>query len=114
MNDSDEDAEAEKLLQHHMDAAGASSPPTAALLAPAALYLTAILECVHLIYPYIPRELLAYPPETHSGALVPSSGQSASTLLGPSYMRCVLTAVRFYLLCPCQTCSLERKPRSRS
>ena len=47
MNDSDEDAEAEKLLQHHMEASGASSPPTPALLAPAALYLTAILECVH-------------------------------------------------------------------
>lgn len=54
MNDSDEDAEAEKLLQHHMEAAGASSPPSSALLAPAALYLTAILECVLSYIPIFP------------------------------------------------------------
>ena len=54
MNDSDEDAEAEKLLQHHMEAAGASSPPSSALLAPAALYLTAILECVLSYIPVFP------------------------------------------------------------
>ena len=46
MNDSDEDAEAEKRLQQRMEAAGSSSPPSPALLAPAALYLTAILEYV--------------------------------------------------------------------
>ena len=46
MNDSDEDAEAEKRLQQRMEAAGSSSPPNPALLAPAALYLTAILEYV--------------------------------------------------------------------
>ena len=47
MNDSDEDAEAEQRLQQRMEQAGSSSPPSPALLAPAALYLTAILECVH-------------------------------------------------------------------
>lgn len=46
MNDSDEDAEAERRLQQRMEAAGSSSPPNPSLLAPAALYLTAILECV--------------------------------------------------------------------
>ncbi|KAI0326712.1 hypothetical protein GY45DRAFT_1258466 [Cubamyces sp. BRFM 1775] len=51
MNDSDEDAEAEKRLQQRMEAAGSSSPPNPALLAPAALYLTAILEaiCEHVL-----------------------------------------------------------------
>ncbi|KAI0774744.1 hypothetical protein BD413DRAFT_472713 [Trametes elegans] len=48
MNDSDEDAEAERRLQQRMEAAGSSSPPNPSLLAPAALYLTAILECVPL------------------------------------------------------------------
>ncbi|KAI0677637.1 hypothetical protein C8Q78DRAFT_1181142 [Trametes maxima] len=47
MNDSDEDAEAEKRLQQRMEATGSSSPPNPSLLAPAALYLTAILEYVH-------------------------------------------------------------------
>ncbi|OJT09082.1 hypothetical protein TRAPUB_25 [Trametes pubescens] len=46
MNDSDEDAEAERRLQQRMEAAGSSSPPNPSLLAPAALYLTAILEHV--------------------------------------------------------------------
>ncbi|KAI9057407.1 hypothetical protein FKP32DRAFT_1689223 [Trametes sanguinea] len=51
MNDSDEDAEAEKRLQQKMEAAGSSSPPNPSLLAPAALYLTAILEaiCEHVL-----------------------------------------------------------------
>ncbi|KAI0355400.1 hypothetical protein OH77DRAFT_323425 [Trametes cingulata] len=51
MNDSDEDAEAEKRLQQRMEAAGSSSPPNPSLLAPAALYLTAILEaiCEHVL-----------------------------------------------------------------
>lgn len=46
MNDSDEDADAEKRLQQRMEASGSTTPPNAALLAPAALYLTAILEYV--------------------------------------------------------------------
>ncbi|KAI0758113.1 hypothetical protein C8Q74DRAFT_1168048, partial [Fomes fomentarius] len=46
MNDSDEDADAEKRLQQRMEASGSTTPPSPALLAPAALYLTAILECV--------------------------------------------------------------------
>lgn len=46
MNDADEDAEAERRLQHRMESAGSTTPPSPALLAPAALYLTAILECV--------------------------------------------------------------------
>ncbi|OBZ70223.1 hypothetical protein A0H81_09784 [Grifola frondosa] len=49
MNDSDEDAEAEKRLHQRMEEAGTPFPPKATLLAPAALYLTAILECVYLI-----------------------------------------------------------------
>ncbi|KAI0650830.1 hypothetical protein C8Q79DRAFT_902758 [Trametes meyenii] len=51
MNDSDEDAEAEKRLQQRMEATGSSSPPNPSLLAPAALYLTAILEaiCEHVL-----------------------------------------------------------------
>ncbi|KAL1944100.1 hypothetical protein VTO73DRAFT_3285 [Trametes versicolor] len=51
MNDSDEDAEAERRLQQRMEAAGSSSPPNPSLLAPAALYLTAILEaiCEHVL-----------------------------------------------------------------
>ncbi|KAH9854926.1 hypothetical protein C2E23DRAFT_725457 [Lenzites betulinus] len=51
MNDSDEDAEAEKRLQQRMEAAGSSSPPNPSHLAPAALYLTAILEaiCEHVL-----------------------------------------------------------------
>ncbi|KAI0711045.1 hypothetical protein C8T65DRAFT_695490 [Cerioporus squamosus] len=51
MNDSDEDAEAEKRLQQRMEAAGSTAPPSPALLAPAALYLTAILEaiCEHVL-----------------------------------------------------------------
>ncbi|TBU43298.1 hypothetical protein BD309DRAFT_864596 [Dichomitus squalens] len=51
MNDSDEDAEAEKRLQQRMEQAGSSSPPSPALLSPAALYLTAILEaiCEHVL-----------------------------------------------------------------
>ena len=46
MNDSDEDADAEKRLQQRMEAAGSTNPPNPALLAPAALYLTSILEYV--------------------------------------------------------------------
>ncbi|KAI0832822.1 hypothetical protein BC628DRAFT_356002 [Trametes gibbosa] len=51
MNDSDEDAEAERRLQLRMEAAGSSSPPNPSHLAPAALYLTAILEaiCEHVL-----------------------------------------------------------------
>ena len=50
MNDTDEDAEAERRLQQRMEGAGSATPPSPALLAPAALYLTAILEyvCPHL------------------------------------------------------------------
>lgn len=44
MNDSDEDAEAEKRLHDKMAQAGDVPPPKAVLVAPAALYLTAILE----------------------------------------------------------------------
>ncbi len=46
MNDGDEDLEAEKRLNKRMINAGGSSSPHNSLAAPAALYLTAILECV--------------------------------------------------------------------
>lgn len=46
MNDSDEDAEAEKRLSARMMGAGGTAAPHASLVAPAALYLTAILEYV--------------------------------------------------------------------
>lgn len=46
MNDSDEDHDAERRLNQRMIAAGGTYPPKANLLAPAALYLTAILEYV--------------------------------------------------------------------
>ncbi|KAL6307196.1 hypothetical protein BKA93DRAFT_118541 [Sparassis latifolia] len=51
MNDSDEDADAEKRLNAKMGTNNSSAPPKASLLAPAALYLTAILEstCEHLL-----------------------------------------------------------------
>lgn len=55
MNDTDEDGEAEKRLQHRMEGMGSATPPSAALLAPAALYLTAILEYVsHLFLRVLP------------------------------------------------------------
>lgn len=44
MNDGDEDVEAEKRLIGRMASVGVSAPPQTHLLAPAALYLTAILE----------------------------------------------------------------------
>ena len=70
MNDSDEDAEAEQRLQQRMEQAGSSSPPSPALLAPAALYLTAILEYVKPVCPpriSSPRELTSRPcrPQGH-------------------------------------------------
>ncbi|KAI0750620.1 hypothetical protein C8Q80DRAFT_1099245 [Daedaleopsis nitida] len=49
MNDSDEDADAEKRLQQRMEATGSTAPPNSALMAPAALYTTAILEYVHVL-----------------------------------------------------------------
>ncbi|KAH9939258.1 uncharacterized protein BXZ73DRAFT_44012 [Epithele typhae] len=51
MNDTDEDADAEKRLQQRMEATGSATPPSPTLLAPAALYLTAILEaiCEHVL-----------------------------------------------------------------
>ncbi|KAH8092459.1 hypothetical protein BXZ70DRAFT_950979 [Cristinia sonorae] len=51
LNDSDEDHDAERRLNQRMIAAGGTYPPKANLLAPAALYLTAILEhiCGHIL-----------------------------------------------------------------
>ncbi|CAL1700124.1 unnamed protein product [Somion occarium] len=51
MNDGDEDVEAEKRLIGRMASVGVSAPPQTHLLAPAALYLTAILEhvCEHIL-----------------------------------------------------------------
>ena len=46
LNEADEDPEAEVRLQNRMGQAGGLSPPKASLVAPASLYLTAILECV--------------------------------------------------------------------
>ena len=48
MNDNDEDVEVERKLNEKMQSTGASGPPHASLMAPAALYMTAILECVLL------------------------------------------------------------------
>ena len=47
MNDLDEDEESERRLADRMASAGGAVPPHKSLVAPAALYLTAILECVH-------------------------------------------------------------------
>lgn len=44
MNDSDEDADAEKQLNVRMQSISGLLPPKSAFVAPAALYLTAILE----------------------------------------------------------------------
>ena len=44
MNDLDEDDEGEKKLRVRMLEAGSTTPPDDRLVAPAALYLTAILE----------------------------------------------------------------------
>ncbi len=44
MNDTDEDPEVEKRLNERMINAGGTAPPHTSLMAPAALYLTAILE----------------------------------------------------------------------
>ncbi|PCH40775.1 hypothetical protein WOLCODRAFT_143217 [Wolfiporia cocos MD-104 SS10] len=51
LNDSDEDADAERHLKERMDERGVPFPPNATALAPAALYLTAILEaiCQHVL-----------------------------------------------------------------
>ncbi|KAI0082548.1 hypothetical protein K474DRAFT_1655346 [Panus rudis PR-1116 ss-1] len=51
MNDTDEDSELERRLNDRMVEAGGSYPPKPQLLAPAALYLTAILEhiCEHIL-----------------------------------------------------------------
>lgn len=46
MNDNDEDADVEKRLNERMQVTGASGPPHTSLMAPAALYMTAILEYV--------------------------------------------------------------------
>ena len=50
MNDTDEDEMVEIQLNNRMAEAGGSFPPRLNLLAPAALYLTAILEyvCINL------------------------------------------------------------------
>lgn len=47
MNDTDENAEAIKRVNDKLGVAG-RSPPHASLLAPASLYLTAILEYVYI------------------------------------------------------------------
>ena len=47
MNDTDEDSEAIKRVNDKMGVAGSLTPPHTSLLAPASLYLTAILECVY-------------------------------------------------------------------
>jgi hypothetical protein len=44
LNESDDDPEAETRLQHRMGQAGGLSAPKQTLVAPASLYLTAILE----------------------------------------------------------------------
>ncbi|KAH9948752.1 hypothetical protein B0H21DRAFT_211629 [Amylocystis lapponica] len=51
MNDSDEDADAERRLNEKMSKSSISTAPKASLLAPAALYLTAIMEstCEHVL-----------------------------------------------------------------
>ncbi|KII95279.1 hypothetical protein PLICRDRAFT_208916 [Plicaturopsis crispa FD-325 SS-3] len=51
LNDSDEDADVEKRLNDHSVQGGGASPVKTALVAPAALYLTAILEaiCEHIL-----------------------------------------------------------------
>ncbi|KAI0920778.1 hypothetical protein AcW1_005045 [Taiwanofungus camphoratus] len=51
MNDTDEDADAEKRLNERMEVCTDTTPPSVSLLAPAALYLTAILEsiCEHVL-----------------------------------------------------------------
>lgn len=46
MNDVDEDTDAEKRLNERMATGGDRFPPRQTLLAPASLYLTAILESV--------------------------------------------------------------------
>lgn len=48
LNESDENHSVEDRLQEHF-IQSVAVPPSAALLAPAALYLTAILECVFLV-----------------------------------------------------------------
>ena len=50
MNDLDEDEGAEKRLRDRMLNGGSTVPPHNSLVAPAALYLTAILECVPKSY----------------------------------------------------------------
>ncbi|KAJ7771084.1 hypothetical protein DFH07DRAFT_241274 [Mycena maculata] len=51
LNESDEDSAAVGLLQERMTQLGGTIPPTPALVAPASLYLTAILEsmCEHIL-----------------------------------------------------------------
>jgi len=44
LNETDEDPEAESRLQNRMSQGGGLSPPKPTLVAPASLYLTAILE----------------------------------------------------------------------
>lgn len=44
MNDLDEDEEAEKRLTERMSSTRSTPPPHKSLVAPAALYLTAVLE----------------------------------------------------------------------
>jgi hypothetical protein len=51
MNDTDEDAEVERRLDERMVRAGGTTPPHVSLVAPAALYLTAILECATSLLP---------------------------------------------------------------
>lgn len=52
MNDTDEDADAIKRLNERLAVGGDRSPPYASLLAPASLYLTAILEYVHYVFQF--------------------------------------------------------------
>jgi hypothetical protein len=59
LNDQDEDLDAEKHLYGRMG----GTPPSTALVAPAALYLTAVLECICELVVIIAFviELYAYP-----------------------------------------------------
>lgn len=49
LNDNDENAETERLLAAKLGNDGKNQPPRPALVAPASLYLTAILEYVSYI-----------------------------------------------------------------
>lgn len=50
MNDADEDENVEGKLNERMVQAGGTAPPHPSLMAPAALYLTAIIECAFCLF----------------------------------------------------------------